>query len=398
MQAFAVVDLGFGDAGKGLITDWLVRHVGATAVVRFNGGPQAGHTVVAPDGRRHTFSSFGAGSFMPQVETYLSHHVALHPTAMAVEAQALADKGVPQVLSRTFIHRDCPVITPFHQAANRLRELARGRNRHGSCGVGHGELVDDTLHRPDSVIRAHELWSRPSSLRKKLEDLQEHKRAELRAAAPDVESNEWDILESDSVIDAWLERLHGVTASVRLFETLQSRTTVFEGAQGVLLDERAGFAPHTTWSNCTFDNAASLWAEASPGVPLMKIGVMRTHMVRHGAGPLPTETTAFAHAVTHESNVDNPWQGPVRYGWFDAQLVRQSIKLCQGLDALAVTHVDLGTRASLRFADEGGQLNDLGPAPASRIAEVLDVPLALQASGPSSRDVTSQDNRLNSRA
>ena len=93
MRAYVVVDLGFGDAGKGLLTDFLTRHFNAGLVVRYNGGAQAGHNVVAPDGRQHTFSQFGSGTFIPGVKTYLSRHVGIHPGALLVEGDLLAAIG-----------------------------------------------------------------------------------------------------------------------------------------------------------------------------------------------------------------------------------------------------------------------------------------------------------------
>ncbi|HEY7215209.1 MAG TPA: adenylosuccinate synthetase, partial [Thermoanaerobaculia bacterium] len=138
MRAFLLVDLGFGDAGKGLLTDFLVRRSGATVVVRYNGGAQAGHNVVTPDGRHHTFAQLGSGSFVAGVRTFLSRHVVVHPTALLAEAAALRAKGVGDALDRVRLSERALVITPFHQAAGRLRELARGAARHGSCGVGVG--------------------------------------------------------------------------------------------------------------------------------------------------------------------------------------------------------------------------------------------------------------------
>src|SRR5215210_2605913 len=126
MRAFVIVDLGFGDAGKGLLTDCLVRRTGAKVVVRYNGGAQAGHNVVTPDGRHHTFSQFGSGSFVPGVRTFLSRDVVVHPTALLREEASLRTAGVTDALERLRISADAVVVTPYHQALNRLRETARG--------------------------------------------------------------------------------------------------------------------------------------------------------------------------------------------------------------------------------------------------------------------------------
>lgn len=350
-RAFVVIDLGFGDAGKGLLTDHLVRRTGATVVVRYNGGAQAGHNVVTPDGRHHTFAQFGAGTFVPGVRTFLSHHFLLHPTALLLEGRALQGKGVGDVFSRLRVSERARVITPFHQAANRLRELARGGARHGSCGVGVGETVQDALEHPEETVFAGELRE-PARAKRKLQRIRERKHEGLRAllsalsASPQA-ARERALFEHAPVIDAWLEQAAHLVklglvvpdATLRTWMA-ESPATVFEGAQGVLLDEWHGFHPFTTWSCCTADNALALIAESGLDVDVERVGVLRSHTVRHGAGPLPTETEELRPALS-EHNVPNAWQGHVRYGWFDAVLARYALDVVGGVDALAITHLDL---------------------------------------------------------
>ncbi|PTL81474.1 adenylosuccinate synthetase [Vitiosangium sp. GDMCC 1.1324] len=346
-----VIDLGFGDAGKGLLTDFLVRRTGATVVVRYNGGAQAGHNVVTPEGRHHTFAQFGAGTFVPGVRTFLSHPVVIHPTALLLEGRALRDKGVGDVFSRLRISERARVITPFHQAANRLRELVRGESRHGSCGVGVGETVQDALEHPEDTLHAGELRD-AARVRKKLQRIRERKHEELRTlwsalpAGPGVE-RERAVFELKTVLEAWLEQaMHVVTLGlVAPDSTLatwmaEAPATVFEGAQGVLLDEWHGFHPFTTWSCCTPANALALIAESGLDIDVERIGVLRGHTVRHGAGPLPTETETLRPLLS-EHNVHNAWQGSVRYGWFDAVLARYALDVVGGVDALAITHLDM---------------------------------------------------------
>ena len=134
-DAIAVVDLGFGDSGKGTITDYLTRAHQAHTVIRFNGGAQAAHNVITPDGRHHTFAQFGSGTFSAGVRTYLSRFVVIEPYAMVNEEAHLRQRGVTDAFDRLLVDRDALVISPFQSAANRLRELARGADRHGSCGV-----------------------------------------------------------------------------------------------------------------------------------------------------------------------------------------------------------------------------------------------------------------------
>ncbi|OJT19679.1 hypothetical protein BO221_35570 [Archangium sp. Cb G35] len=350
-RASIVIDLGFGDCGKGLLTDFLVRRTGASVVVRYNGGAQAGHNVVTPDGRHHTFAQFGAGTFVPGVRTFLSRHVIIHPTALLVEGEALRTKGVGDVFSRIRISERARVITPFHQSANRLRELARGESRHGSCGVGVGETVQDALEHPEETLHAEDLRDAARS-RRKLQRIRERKNEELRALwsalpAQGPAGRERAIFEHEGVIDAWLEQaMHLVKLGMVVPDSTlrdwmtESPATVFEGAQGVLLDEWHGFHPFTTWSDCTAANALALIAESGLDIEVERLGVLRSHMARHGAGPLPTETE-FLRPVLSEHNAHNAWQGNVRYGWFDAVLARYALDVVGGVDALALTHMDL---------------------------------------------------------
>jgi len=351
LRAYIIVDLGFGDAGKGLLTDFLARHFEASLVVRYNGGAQAGHNVVAPDGRQHTFSQFGSGTFIPQVKTYLSRYVVIDPLALLVEGEALEGIGVREVFSRLRVSDQALVITPFQRAANRIRELARGAKRHGSCGIGVGEAFEDALTHPEISIRGGDL-NRPDLLRRKARAIRDLKRDQMitfskERSFPLHLAREFEAFEGDDLIDSWITSVARigelglvVPDSILLDWFRETDTVIFEGAQGVLLDAEAGFHPYTTWSNCTAENAMELIDQFAPGTGVFRIGVTRSYAVRHGAGPLPTETDGLASLV-REHNQHNDWQGDVRYGWFDAVLARYALRVTGGVDTLAVTHMDL---------------------------------------------------------
>ena len=412
--AFVVLDLGFGDSGKGLVTDYLTRASCARTVVRFNGGAQAGHNVVAPDGRHHTFSQLGAGTFAGDVVTFLSRFVVVHPTAMCVEAATLAAKGVPDALERVWVDEDALVTTPFHQALNRLRELARGASPHGTCGVGFGETVRDGRVAGREALRVRDLSTHPI-LRRRLAEALERALAEAAVLVepgrrtPRAEA-ELCML-SRSVADAWADRARAwaararIVASEALSDLGRRGPVVFEGAQGVLLDERAGFLPHCTFSACTPDNALALARAHLPEHAVTRLGVLRTYMTRHGAGPLPTEDPSRVPASPEPHNGAEGWQGPFRVGWPDFVLWRHAVRACGGLDALAVTHVDaLARAATWRSCDRYASAPDpLTPAALARArplyrdhppddflslaAEELDLPVALVSTGPRASDV-----------
>lgn len=340
MRAIVVCDLGFGDAGKGTITDYLVRETGSKLVVRYNGGAQAGHTVVLPDGRAHTFAQFGSGTFVPGVRTYLSRFMLVHPTGLLVEAKRLEDVGVRDALARLVISPDARIITPFHQAANRLREIERGSARHGSCGIGVGETAKDSIDHPADTITMREL----ADARTKLLRVRERKRAEL-AHLRDQE--EFRVLEDDAIVDRWLDTVRALR--VRVEELAIRETAIFEGAHGVLLDEWRGFHPHTTWSTCTFEHALDLLREFQGDVE--RVGVLRTYATRHGPGPFPTEARLD---LPEPHNPTGAWQGAFRVGHFDAVLARYAIAACGKVDALAITHLDRvtpGWKIATRYED-----------------------------------------------
>lgn len=318
------------------MTDYLVRQLDARLVVRFNGGAQAGHTVVAPDGRKHTFSQFGAGSLVPGVRTHLSRFMVVHPGGLLREAEVLG-----RDMSGVTVSPDALVTTPFHVAANQIRER---RLRHGSCGLGVGETVADSLAFPEDAVRFRDLSS-PALLRRKLLRVQSRKWSEL---GPDP------VLESRSLVEEWIDLVGSL--EVAMAEDVFRETVVFEGAQGVLLDEWRGFHPHTTWSTCTFDNALALLLGYAGEV--VRLGVLRSYMTRHGNGPLPTEVDL---GLEEPDNRTGPWQGAFRTGWADAVLGRYALACCGGVDGLAITHLDRVGPDWLQCVSYAGGDLQLGP-------------------------------------
>src|SRR5205814_2425812 len=219
-HAIIVVDLAFGDCGKGTIVDFLARRHDAHTVVRFNGGAQAGHNVVTPDARHHTFSQFGSATFLPGVRTVLTRFMLIEPYALLREAAHLSELKVTDALDRLLIDGRCPVITPAHQAANRLRELARGGAAHGTCGVGFGESVQDSLARPEALLYARDLNDQALVARKLL-GLCDLKARQLTDAIAQLKSNEHaqpaiNTLTDTSWIDAAVENYAAVARCARV--------------------------------------------------------------------------------------------------------------------------------------------------------------------------------------
>lgn len=350
--AHLVVDLSYGDAGKGTTTDWLARTRPVHTVVRMNGGGQAAHNVVTSDGRHHTCSQFGSAVFVPGVRTYLSRHFLFEPLALMAEARRLAANGVPDALSRLAVSADALVVTPFHRAVNHLREYARGDARHGSCGLGIGEAAADALVIGPEAVRVGDLRGDRAALERKLRRLQARKRAELAdlmatGLATGRGAEDVDILSAADVTEAYLGLVADVVPKIRIVADdyltailREPGDVVFEGAQGVLIDEWRGFHPYTTWSTCTFANALDLLAAHRYDGRVVRLGVVRAYATRHGPGPFVTEDAALTAALPDRHNRQDGWQGRFRVGWFDAVATRYAIAACGGVDGLAVTGLD----------------------------------------------------------
>lgn len=346
----SLLGLGFGDCGKGVFTDALCRRWQVHTVVRFNGGAQAGHNVVLPDGRQHTFSQFAAGTLVPGVATVLAYPVVVHPGALLVEHSRLQSIGVDDGLERLFIDRRCRVNTPFHQAAGRLRELARGAAAHGSCGVGVGETVRHALAHPQHTLHYGDL-ARPALAMQKLQAIRRDLLPAF-AALGEVAANaaaiaaEHRLLADAQLAEAWLENIQNLLRDVppssadRIAARLaRPGTVLFEGAQGVLLDEWRGFHPHTTWSSIHPRAVEAVAADYGCPARVEHLGVLRAYLTRHGAGPFPT-ADAGLDVLPEPHNRDQGWQGRFRRGHPDGVLLRYALAASGRLDGLLVSHLD----------------------------------------------------------
>lgn len=357
--AYLIADLGYGDSGKGTLTDYLTRTRPVHTVIRANGGGQAGHGVVTPDGRRHTFAQFGSGTFMPGVRTYLSKRFILAPVAMHVEARHLEELGVTDAFARTDISSEALVITPFHRAVNRLRELLRGPAIHGSVGIGIGETAAHAERSPEEALRAGDLRD-PVLLVRKLRRIQEALGAlilpqaeeALRAgntglAGNDTFRDEMEVLRDPWMTAAWREQIRPFLDVANIVDEdhlaaicAKPGDIVFEGAQGVLLDERRGFFPYATRSTCTFMNPLMLLSSVRYDGAACRIGVLRAYATRHGAGPFVTEDASLNAHLPEPQGDDGSWAGHFRIGWPDLVALRYALESCSGADALAVTCLD----------------------------------------------------------
>jgi adenylosuccinate synthase len=401
-RATVVVGLAFGDEGKGSMVDYLARRSERPLVVRFNGGGQAAHNVVTPEGVHHTFSQFGSGMFHPRCTTLLSRHFLLDPEALLVEGSALMAKlGENPFDGRLRVDGRALVVTPFHKAMNRILEFTRGVHRHGSCGRGIGETVGDSLLHPDEAVRAADLQAdRLAILREKLQMIADRKKREMdemqvgwhALPAPDR-----DLLCDPRTVDLSIGSFVAAGSLIRYDEDVEllgyiSRYSdtgdiIFEGAQGVLLDETFGFQPHTTWSTTTCENACVL-AEEAGITDLTRLGVLRAHWVRHGPGPFPTEDESLSGMLVGDHNETGPWQGKVRTGWFDVKLAKYAVSVCGGhIDSLALTCVDKVEHFGWKMIRDDGRVVHTDHV-VEAVADEVGVPVSVVSKGPKSTDKT----------
>lgn len=341
MTAVIVTDLGFGDSGKGVVVDALARALPGALVIKHTGGPQCAHNVVTDDGRHHTFAQFGSGTFAGAC-TWLDEQFLINPMNMFNEAKHLADIGCGDPFALIAVHPQCRIITPFHVATNRLRELSRGEGRHGSCGQGIGETVAMNLARGTDALVAQDLDSADITCSRLLV-IAEYLWNEIQKLPLDrhddlvldiLQDFEGHVRNMSLLVDTYKDWSNRV--GLDYMEVRQGSTPlIFEGGQGVLLDEVHGFQPYTTWSNTTAQNAVDRCKVLDQNP--IKLGVIRTYQTRHGAGPFPTENPDLDVPEIH--NGTGEWQGAWRNGHLDLPLINYAMT-CSPIDMLAITHVD----------------------------------------------------------
>lgn len=333
MQHAIVTDLGWGDAGKGSLSDYLCETRGYRLVVRYSGGAQAGHRVVRSDGREHVFRQYGSGTFTG-AHTFLSRYMLVDPLALARETDDLEALGVTSPLQLVHVSEDALVTTPLHAEANRREEMARGANRHGSCGRGIGKTREYGIAYPDDALYVGDLRS-PLVTKAKL--------ALMAGRLTDFGLSRF-AFDLDEFAQAYLRFTWSVDvlSDASMISAFRNEPAVFEGSQGVLLDESWGFPPYYTWTDTTPSKALLMLQEAGLQRSDSTVyGLTRSYATRHGAGPFPTQSSDMSFMLSDVTNPFNEWQREWRVGHLDLPLLEYALRACGNeVDALVVSCLD----------------------------------------------------------
>ena len=331
-----VIGTQWGDEGKGKIVDWLTDH--AQGVVRFQGGHNAGHTLVI-GGQKTALQLIPSGIMRAGVACYIGNGVVLSVPDLLREIDKLEAAGV-EVAYRLKVSEACPLILPYHVALDVAREAARGAAKIGTTGKGIGPAYEDKVAR--RAIRVADLLNEKRFAEKLLENLDFHNfvlTQYLKTQPVDFQKTLDDAL-------ANVPRLRPMVADVSndLHIAHQNGAKLlFEGAQGSLLDVDHGTYPFVTSSNCVAGNAAA-GAGVGPGMLHYVMGITKAYTTRVGSGPFPAELPTDVGVGKHLSSVGHEF-GTVtgrarRCGWFDAALLKRSVQI-NGVSGMCLTKLDV---------------------------------------------------------
>ncbi len=329
-----VIGTQWGDEGKGKIVDLLTDR--AEAVVRFQGGHNAGHTLVI-DGKKTVLHLIPSGILRENVRCLIGNGVVLSPSALLEEMEVLKQNGVP-VLERLGISESCPLILPYHIALDQAREAARGSKAIGTTGRGIGPAYEDKVSRRG--IRFGELCD-VEVYKERLREVMEYHNFTLvnyfKVDAVDYHQVLDESLAQAEILTPLIEDVTGTLHQMRA----EGRNVMFEGAQGALLDIDHGTYPYVTSSNTTAGGAAS-GSGVGPCHIDYVLGIVKAYTTRVGAGPFPTEL--FDEVGDHLGHKGHEFGATTgrkrRCGWLDAVALKRSLEI-NSVTGMCITKLDV---------------------------------------------------------
>lgn len=334
MSAFIVIGAQWGDEGKGKMTDYLAEE--ADVVVRFQGGNNAGHTVVVGD-KEYKLRLIPSGILYDDKTNVIGNGVVVDPKALFEEIEYLEGVGVKITPEKLIISDRAHLIMPYHKVLDKLKEKARGKNDIGTTGRGIGPCYTDKFER--CGIRVCDLMHE-NVFREKLEQNIEAKNSYITKVLGGEPLNYEEILKEYLELAKKLRPFVADT-SVKVYDSiLADKTVLFEGAQGMLLDIDYGTYPYVTSSNTTAGGVAS-GSGIGPRMITNAVGIAKAYTTRVGKGPFPTELDnevgEWIREKGHEYGVNTGRSR--RCGWLDLVILKTSVRV-SGLTSLAVTKID----------------------------------------------------------
>lgn len=325
-QSWIVGDLGFGDGGKGVEVARLTKKHGATLNIRWGGGANCAHNVVHEDFRHHTFRQFGSGSFYG-ADTYLGEDVRFDPVMYLQERNILRAKGVKTEL---YVHPRCIVVTPLHI----IHSLYAAHDHvRGTTGNGVGVAKRYAEEYPGDELRVYELLH-PMIVRAKMQMMRER-----------LTIGQLDDQTLKNMSEHLIQIAYDDMQAPRYLSDIMHlhNRVVFEGHQGALLDAERGFKPFVTSSDTSMSGAIHMAQMERMSYEM--VGVTRSYMTRHGAGPLFTESATMRDRAPEDHNRDEPdhLQGRWRVGWLDLELIWRGMWILNplgGVQTITVSHMD----------------------------------------------------------
>jgi len=334
MQNVVVVGSQWGDEGKGKIVDWLSEQ--ADIVVRFQGGHNAGHTLVI-DGKVYKLKLLPSGIVRSNKVSVIGNGVVVDPWALLDEIKGIEKQGVKVTEENLVLAETASLILPFHQEMDEIREDLAGKGKIGTTRRGIGPAYEDKVGRRS--IRVMDLKSE-SNLDKRLEVVLAHHNAIRKGLGKKLFEKEKLIKDLLKIAPSILKFSQPVWRKMDQYRS-EGKKILFEGAQGILLDVDHGTYPYVTSSN-TVAGAASTGTGVGPKTINYVLGITKAYTTRVGEGPFPTELTdKIGESLGKRGKEFGTVTGRKRRcGWFDGVLVRQTVKM-SGIDGIALTKLDV---------------------------------------------------------
>jgi adenylosuccinate synthase len=333
-KSVVVIGTQWGDEGKGKLVDLLTDRVGA--VVRFQGGHNAGHTLVI-GGEKTVLHLIPSGILRAGVQCLIGNGVVLSPSALLTEIEKLEEKGVP-ARERLKISDACTLILPYHVALDHARELARGKAAIGTTGRGIGPAYEDKIAR--RALRLGDLFHRERFAAKLGEVLDYHNFVLQHYYKCDTVDFQTTLEEALGFADILQPMVADVTELLSEYRR-RGESILFEGAQGSLLDVDHGTYPFVTSSNTTAGGAATGTGVGPLDLDYV-LGITKAYTTRVGSGPFPTELfdDMGAHLAQRGHEFGSTTGRPRRCGWFDAVALRRAVQL-NSVSGLCITKLDV---------------------------------------------------------